>query len=617
MKHTLLVLPDQKRDSFPSHTPLRRIFEELHIDIWYPCAGFGSCGKCRVRFRKGSPEPTRQERLVLRREELEQGIRLACQSSINGEAIIEIPEASRLRSLVAMTDSIRIQEKLDPAIRKVSVSSPEATLTYPLSLEEQILTALDEKARFTLGALKQAGTMSLSRKSKDGICVTLYDDLIIHVEADRQQKKMYGLAIDLGTTTLAIALIDLHNGATLGIEADTNPQSQMGDDLISRVALITQDINQLSVLRRKVVAALNRLVHRLLKKNNINPKHVYSAVLAGNTVMNHIFAGVDPSSIAQIPFAPVFKKMQKFNASSLMLKMNPEAMVSLLPNIGGFVGGDTIADLLVANSDSDESARRLLLDIGTNCEVVLQYGGRILAASAPAGPALEGMTIECGMRAEAGAIADVDFTDGILQLQTIDDQPARGLCGSGLIHIIDAFVQSAIIATDGRIADPETIPDTAVREFLKKRLAYKEDGSLRIYLLEKRSGHDSGIYLSQKDIRQFQLARAAIATTWLLLCEIAGCSPDNLGEVQIAGGFGNYIRPDALRNLGIIPNLPAVRSLGNAALEGARMALFNKKTLQKAGRMFSKIRFKELAAQENFQQVYVEQLQLTKQTLKI
>ena len=338
------------------------------------------------------------------------------------------------------------------------------------------------------------------------------------------------------------------------------------------------------------------------QETGISPEDINHIVLSANTVMNHIFLGVDPVQIAQAPYTPVFSRARSVPAGDLGLEILAEAPVFISPNIGGFVGGDVVSDMLVAGFGRNSKGARLLIDIGTNCEVVLEYNGRIWAASSPAGPALEGVCITHGMRAVPGAILDAKIVNDDLELQTVGNEAPRGICGSGLFHLADVLSSMGFIASSGRIREPAAVPD---KRFAKAtgRIRTEEDHRRSIAVSEM-------IDLTQDDLREFQLAKAAIASAWQYLCSSAGCRPEEINTVYIAGAFGNYIRPQAAIDL------KQVHFIGNASLEGARMMLLNQKYQRRAGRLAEQTVFIELAGRPEFQDIYIENMGLGKLNLQ-
>ncbi len=418
------------------------------------------------------------------------------------------------------------------------------------------------------------------------------------------EKRTYWVALDCGTTTLAAALIDGQSGQTVTVKRYFNPQAVFGADLISRIARAAESAETLQRVRQKLLDGVNQLLAELC--SNCEPgAYISRLVCAGNAVMNHFIRNVDPMPLAQAPYVPVFTEAKETENQGIFPVLPEKAQIVTLPNAGGFVGGDLAADLITAGFGSEQNY--LLLDLGTNCEIALQYNGRLYITSAPAGPALEGASIACGVPAVPGAIDDISLTEqGIPHLHTIDEKQAVGICGSGLFHIIDFLRQYGIINQTGQMGMPQKNKRLSpeIHTWFENQLQ-ENNSVLRLNLTRKGT-----VYLSQKDVREFQLARAAIRTAWNMLCKQARCSQDNLDIIFIAGAFGTFIRPDTLLSLNIIPQLTLskIRFIGNAALEGARLTLTEPSLYEKSITLIRQSRFIEMAGKEEFQDIFIEQL---------
>ena len=414
----------------------------------------------------------------------------------------------------------------------------------------------------------------------------------------------YFIALDCGTTTLAAAAVDAQNGQTVAVKQLSNPQAVFGFDLISRIALAAESAEALQRVRQKLLDGINRLVTELCRECAPGAS-VTRMVCAGNAVMNHFIRNVNPLPLAQDPFEPLFTDAIKSEYNDLFAAFPKDTQIITLPNAGGFVGGDLAADLITAGFGSPKNY--LLLDLGTNCEIALQYRGQVFITSAPAGPALEGASIACGMQAVPGAIDSISLTEqGLPHLHTIEEKPAIGICGNGLFHLIEFFRRYNIITLTGQLQLPpqnnHLSPD--LYSWIKDR--FRQNASpVRFNLTD-----DGTVYMTQKDIREFQLARAAIRTAWLMLCKQADCPVEELDAIFIAGAFGTFIRPEIFLYLQIIPQLPEskIRFIGNAALEGARMIVTDPVHYQTCRRLIKQSHFVEMAGTESFQELFIGQL---------
>ena len=607
-------LPDNISSQVLPGKLLSSIIEKLNIDLLFPCGGNGSCGKCVVQFEQNPPPPpTYAEELFFTPDEIKNGYRLACQGTVNISSRIRIPDETRYGKMVLLKEGkVRI-EKINPLIEIHHLNITAPTLTNLKSderlLEEALYKKVKIKWRIPAHMLRLLPT--ILRQSRFHIDVVTGDHEVLDIVRADKKTCLFGVALDLGTTTLVVSIHDLQTGKTIGVEAALNPNIKYGEDLISRITYITDDRMRLRNLQRMLIRQINRMLANICRKHKISRRHIYIITAAGNAVMNHLFLGINPKTIALAPYTPVFNDVKREKNRSLNLFAHPEGLLCVLPNLGGFVGGDVVADMLVAGFGVNNKKTRLLIDIGTNCEVVLERAGKCFAASSPAGPALEGASITYGMRAESGAIYDVQLNHSNMQILTIDNRPASGICGSGLFHLVETLVQVGIIAGDGKISAMENINDKTINDIFAHRIK-TVNGIKAILLVDTARGAKRDIFLTQTDIRHFQLAKAAIVSAWNILCKEMHCNPREIDEVYIAGAFGNYIRPDTASRLGLVPNigLNKIHFIGNAALEGARMILLNKKNLKIVKQLLYETKFIELAGREDFQEAYITNLSL-------
>jgi uncharacterized 2Fe-2S/4Fe-4S cluster protein (DUF4445 family) len=612
-KIDLEIIPDDVSFRITSDKLLSSILDKQHIEITFPCGGNGSCGKCAVQFMQGTTQAGYADKLFFTPNELKQGYRLACQCRLSTSAQIRIPDETRQGKMVVLKDAKSRKEKVNPLITMHHLKISPPSLANLKSDEQLLLESLYKKTkkRFHISANCLRRLPSILRESGFELITYIGDHEVLEIVKGSDRKDFYGVAVDIGTTTLVVSMHNLISGQTMGVEASLNPNIKYGDDLISRVTYISDDVKRLRHLQQMLLGKINRLITRIRLKLKIPKNRIYVITVAGNAVMNHLFSGINPKTIALAPYTPVFNSMRKERAVSLKLSTHSAGLVFVLPNLGGFVGGDVVADMLVAGFGLKNKKTRLLIDIGTNCEVVLEKGGICFAASSPAGPALEGACITYGMRAESGAIYDVQINTGGMNIKTIGDGAARGICGSGLFHLVDAFTGMGIIDKDGRIADVAKLKNKQIYNIFKSRIG-TVNNSDAILVANKKEGAVRDIYLTQSDIRDFQLAKSAIVSAWNILCKEVRCDPEEIEEIYIAGAFGNYIRPDTALRLGLVPkrDLNHIHFIGNAALEGARMVLLNKKNLEIIKQLARDTKFIELAGREDFQEAYITNLSL-------
>ncbi len=606
----LKLLPEDIDLIFPQNIPLAEALNSAGINIHLPCGGAGICGKCKVRFLEGAPIAELQEEILLSPEEWKQGVRLACTAQLTHDCKLYLPDDLRL-SPKAATDLLNQKfVEFNPPVKKIHLQIPLKALENVRSDLDLLLNKLSEVERDNhllwddqvLPKIPKA-----LREQQGNLTVTLFENKIIDIESGDTSRSCYGMAIDLGTTTVGVLLVDLATGHTLDYAVFPNPQASFGADLISRISFASQSLENCLKLQAVIRLAIAEIVEKLCLQHQISPSNIYLTAIAGNTVMTHLFWGVSPQYVGIFPFTPVFSdRINRFNLQLNSGELSLPLVISL-PLIGGFVGGDVIADMLVAEMSTDADTT-LLIDIGTNCEVVLKHKDRLLATSAPAGPALEGANILHGMRAIPGALIHLQRKDDTIIYKSIDDAPPYGICGSGLFHIIHYLLEEQVIKEDGQIV--EIHPDP----FWNKRLTQVAETQPGILLVSKAEGALEDIYLTQQDIRNFQLANAAISSAWILLCRQRNLEPGQINKILIAGAFGSFIRPASLIALGTIPAIheDRVQFIGNGSLEGVRELLINKNLLRIAEQLASRTELVELAEDPEFQEIFVENLKLTR-----
>jgi uncharacterized 2Fe-2S/4Fe-4S cluster protein (DUF4445 family) len=409
---------------------------------------------------------------------------------------------------------------------------------------------------------------------------------------------IFGIAIDIGTTTVVAKLVDMSDGKHLATQATLNPQTRYGDDVVSRIAYAHSDEN-LAELHKLIIDCINELIAQLCQMTSTNPMDIYEMCVVGNTTMNHIFLKFPIKQLGQAPFKAFSVDAHDVSATQLALQINPAANVHTVENIAGFVGSDTTAVALAVDIGSAEDFT-LAVDIGTNGEIVLGTADKLYAASCAAGPAFEGARIRCGSRAMDGAIQAVVINEGDIDLDVIGNCPPRSICGSGLIDAVAVLLDLEIIDSTGRFTKPQTLPP----RILSRIVEYDGQPAFCLYS----SGHK--VILTQQDIRQVQLAKAAIRTGIKLLQTKIGIQDSDIKQVLLAGAFGNYIRPESALRIGLLPNVPVeqIRFVGNAAASGAEMILISRKCRLQVKKLARKIQYVEIANEPNFQAVFAESM---------
>ncbi len=413
----------------------------------------------------------------------------------------------------------------------------------------------------------------------------------------------YGVAFDIGTTTVVGMLWNLQGSELAGTEAMTNPQSKYGQDVISRITFAAQKPENRMLLQKEITDCMNRIIQKLCDDCQADPMHITRATVCGNTTMSHLFAGYDPQSLSRAPFEPAYRGALHLTASDTDIQIAPDAGILVIPNIAGHVGGDITAGILASRLDR-RAGKTLLVDIGTNGEIVYHENGRMFACSTAAGPAFEGATIVQGMRAAAGAIERIVITEEDVQFQVVGQVPPVGICGSGLIDAIAEMVRTGIIDATGRIAAADDYGKEHPESPLADRIREGDHG--REFVLVARENHED-IVITQQDVREVQLAKGAIAAGIQILTKKAGSTPEELDRIIIAGAFGNYIDHHSAMGIGLLPKLPGDRitMAGNTAGAGALMCAASAKAAAEVQTIPSHVEHVELAEDPDFQDTYI------------
>jgi len=560
-------------------TPVMEAAGRAGIILQSPCGGKGTCGKCRVRLV--NPDPSSNEGTEGLSEELiKDGYRLACQTHITADAVIEIPKDSLFEAteqiLTGDTGEVAV---LHPVVRKQFFDLGEPDSHDAGSDAERLQSVIGEvEIPF---AMLQKLPLFLRTNSWQGTAVVIGGRLA-GLEVGDTAGNSYGVAMDLGTTTVVATLFDLTTGSELALASAMNPQVSYGDDVIARISRVRENHGALAELQQVVVKAINGMIQTLSEKAAVPARQIYEITVAGNSTMQQILCGLDPSALGEVPFVQVFDAPLRIPTATLGISVNPGGELFVFPQVGGFVGGDTVAGVLAAAMDRADKPV-LLVDIGTNGEIVLAHNGKLQATSTAAGPAFEGARIVQGMRATAGAIEKIVIRDDVI-LNVIGNARPAGLCGTALIDAVAELLSCGLIDETGRIVEPGEAPE-GTSDALKKRLVEK-DGQVNFMLAaggESSSGEP--VYLWQKDVRELQLASGAIRAGINILLRRAGLEADDLGAVLLAGAFGNFIRRSNARRIGLLPQIACnkIRFIGNAASLGAKLALLSTDERERAG----------------------------------
>jgi uncharacterized 2Fe-2S/4Fe-4S cluster protein (DUF4445 family) len=569
------------------------------LRIKNPCAGQGTCGKCRVKILSGSIAPSPQCGKIFSEKEISEGWRLACRTHVSEALSVEIPDDSIPEEgiIILTADDTEKTYEMNPLIKKKYMALVQPTLENPMSDLENLLHSIPS-VRFGLKHLRQLP--EFIRKNNYAGTAVFSDKNLIALEDGNTENLNFAVAMDVGTTTVVAALLDVNTGRQIACAGVLNPQVKFGDDVLSRINAQNQSDKNLKSLQKEIITACNKLINELCRTYGVKNENIYSLSIAGNTVMENLLLGTPARALGEIPFISPFRKSLRFSASELGFAVNPCAEIYIFPIIGGFVGGDIVSGLLASRLD-ERCNPTVFVDVGTNGEIVLLYKGKLFAASAAAGPAFEGARIESGMRAAAGAIEKVIIQDGNVLINVIKNVEAKGICGSALIDAAAELLRCGIIDETGRILPPEECPKGTPQAILK-RIVMSKNGDSSDFLLTPPEAKKK-IFLTQKDIRELQLASGAIRAAINILLKTVGLAPDEIDSVLIAGGFGYFIRRTHAKRIGLIPNLPdaKIRFVGNSSLEGAKAVLFSREHMKYAEEMAAKVKYVEVSLDQEFQ----------------
>jgi uncharacterized 2Fe-2S/4Fe-4S cluster protein (DUF4445 family) len=589
--------PIGKRFEFNDSITILEAAKKAGIRINTICGGKQICGKCRVKVEsKTVTLISDQERKLLTRHEIEEGYRLACSAVVSSDADVYIPQSSLIGSQKLGILGQEKELEMDPVLSRFNIKPAQATLADLRSdflrikdfLYEQygigINLKIDEKALLELA--------TVLRESNWDIDVIIRENEVISVTPASPKRSIYGIAVDIGTTKVAVFLVDLFSGMTIASDGFLNPQISHGEDVMSRLLVSMSERNGSKVLKDEIVNSLNVGIKKICKENRIRPQDVYEIVCVGNTAMHHLFLGLPVRQLALSPFVPVVDEPVEIKARNVGIKVNPGAYLYMPSVVAGFVGADHIAMLLASDIDrKDQSV--MGIDIGTNTEIAIIQNGRISSCSTASGPAFEGAQIKFGMRALEGAIEriNIDPVSYDVTYFTVGDKPPIGICGSGVLDAVAELVSSGIIDKRGKL-----LPD--------KPGVRKGDDGVYEFVIAKKDGKKitEDIVLTQKDIVAIQLAKGAIRTGINVLCEQLKVEHCALDKVIIAGAFGLYIDPSSAIKIGMFPEIPLDRfeQVGNAAGVGAKMMLVSKRSRDRAREIARRIEYVELTVVDDF-----------------
>ncbi len=596
MKHYEVVFePDGKKVVIHCGATVLEAAGQAGIIVNSPCGGAGTCKKCTV-YIGANKEPV-----------------LACQTKIESDLTVTIPQSSRFFQQRILQTGIDRDMHLNPSIQKIYIE-------MPLGDVDELLSELKNKTKSHVHqpCEKTVEVFSKVKDCKEGVSVVLHriqpcdehDDSacykLICAEKGDTTDKLFGIAVDLGTTTIVAKLIDMKTGKVSATKSMANPQIRYGDDVVARISYSEQE-GGYADLHDIVIDGLNELTEQLCKSVPVSSEYIYEITAAGNTTMSHILLNFPVEQLGQAPYRAYSTKAEDRRAEDMGLKINPCGNLHVIENIAGFVGSDTTAVAVAVGMDSAEKVT-LVVDVGTNGEIILGTKDEMMSASCAAGPALEGARILHGSRAVDGAIERVVVNEEDIGIDVIGGGRPCSICGSGLIDLAAVLSELGIIESNGRFSDKESLKGKLAEAIFNRVGEY--DGEPAFIMATAEQTGDKPLYFTQKDVRETQLSKAAIRTGIKLLQKKMSISDEQIDQILLAGAFGNYIRRKSACGIGMLPNIDRskINYVGNAASTGAQMILLSSHCRSLAGEITKKINYVEIAHETEFQMIFAESL---------
>ncbi len=606
MKVRIRVIPLGKDLKLRVGTNLRMSLIEAGIPLDSPCGGQGTCLKCKGQISGVSGKFTELEREKLSAEELRNGWRLACQVIVEEPGEVRLPEMEVSRAKASfglLGEEIPLQPNVH--LRHFQLSEP--TMSDQRAdwnrLAEYLEISEPGPVRAELSLLREISDR-LRDWSFQGEAV-LVGDTVAALDPPNSARGMLGVALDIGTTTLAAGLVDLGTGKVVALDAELNPQIAFGADVISRIVYMRDSPEKRKKLQKELIKGLNQLLLRMCRLAKRERERIFEATVVGNTTMLHSLLGLDALHIALAPYVGILNRALCLPADELGLQIHPQGRVHILPAIASFVGADTVA-VILATRLQQTRVPRLAIDIGTNGEVMLATKDGILTASTAAGPAFEGGRIKFGMRATKGAISSFQATPSV-DYTVIGSSVARGICGSGLVDLVAELFRVGVLDRKGRMLLPSETGSSLAAE-LAQRVRVR--GEEREFVVSR--NEETEITLAQQDVRELQLAKGAIRAGIELLMKEADVNTGDIQEVLLSGVFGNYINREKAVILGLIPPFPLERIhfIGNGAMDGALRALLNLEERRRADEISAQVHHVELSGRADFEETFLRCLEL-------
>ncbi len=618
-EYKVLFKPAGKEVLIKDGDNLLQASHQAGININSECGGEGVCGRCKVKIVEGAVDRNTSSTTFLTKDELQQGYVLACQTEVHNDLVVSVPSQAALEGdQILKSGTTPVYSAPDkagkeftgqgehsdyhPLTRKIFLPLPQPTLNDTVPDQERLFREIKKKGGVSsldinLECLRKLP--ELLRQNKWEVTVTLWEHNdtteIIQVEPGDTSMNNFGIALDVGTTTVVTELVNLATGEVLGSSGTYNKQISYGEDVITRIVFACTK-NGLTPLNKAILENINHLIEQLVSENNISKEQITGIVAAGNPTMIHLLLRLNPCNIRLEPYIPSSNIYTPLRASDIGIDILPQAVIICMPGVSSYVGGDITSGILSSgiNNSSQISA---LLDLGTNGEITIGNNDWLVCCSASAGPAFEGGGLRCGMRATTGAIQEVTIEDGELKFSTIGGTKARGICGSGLIDLIAELFQNKIIDPTGKFQKDSQNP----------RIREREGESEFILAFADKSDTGEDIVFTESDIANIIKSKAAVFAAEKLLLESAGMSAQKLDHIFVAGGFGNYLDIKRAITIGMLPDIAIekIQFIGNSSLSGARMALLSTHALKEATLIAKKMTYFELSVNPKFMDEFI------------
>ena len=584
------VNPSGETFEYTAGTTLLELLLAKKYFVDNPCNGKGVCGKCRVKITGGNiEEPSATEVKLLSDAELKTGIRLSCLIKPTEDLEVELLQKERKHEV--LTSGYVPEFKFDTDIKKQVIEIRKPTLSDQTPYEDQI--------KEQTGASDVSFTALKAAAFQPGAATAvIHNNEVVGIEEGDTADKLYGVAIDIGTTTVVCALIDMLTGKELSNASMINAQKHFGLDVLTRITYeLEHKETGVEDLQKAIVDSINAMIGDCCKKASVSKEHIYEISVGANCTMMHTLLGIDATPIGKAPYAPMFVGAKNIKASEIGIEGAKGARLYCLPSVSSYIGADIVAGAYVCELQKQKE-NVLFIDIGTNGEIVLSKGGKLLCCSCAAGPALEGMNISCGMRAAEGAIEDVKITENGIELKVIGDQAPIGICGSGILTVVKELLRVGLVRKEGAFIKKNKMDESDYRYPMLQM-----NGIKREFIMV--DGEEQ-LLITQGDVRQVQLAKGAILSGFIALLNKAGITMEDLDKVMIAGQFGAHLPADSLTGTGILPEevKDKLVYVGNSSKTGAYMALMSKQVKLEMEELASHMDYMELGATDNYERLF-------------